>query len=293
MTATFSLKKARLFSSLPAWFKTSEVERHPLTFIVMLVIFVLFFLPYTMPGNTYASLGAYGALSVIPVTGASFLWERKGGFISTLLVVFGFACVNCFDIGFHWPFNLVCTWLLGAVGLLFFGMVTGQLRRTGQQLKAAHVKSKQTEVQLARAYEQQVELNTLKDQFLFNVSHELRTPLTQVYGYLQLLEAYDETLTSERRAAFLGRTTQGCEELLLLITNLLDAACVERAMSQRNWCCLTPCMNFLTSLICERVILCTWILPRICWFMPIPSMCARSCAICFPMLSSMLHSILL
>lgn len=230
MTATFSSKKARLFSSFSVWFKTSKVERHPLTFMIMLLMLVLFFLPYTIPGNTYESLGAYGALAVIPVTVASFLWERKGGFISTLLVICGLACVNCFDIGLHWPFSLTRTWLLGGVALLFFGMVTGQLCHTGRQLKAAHAKSKQAEVELARAYEQQVELNTLKDQFLFNVSHELRAPLTQVYGYLQLLEAYHETLTSEKRAAFITQTTQGCEELLLLITNLLDAAHVEQDM---------------------------------------------------------------
>jgi signal transduction histidine kinase len=83
---------------------------------------------------------------------------------------------------------------------------------------------------MVRAYEQQVELNTLKDQFLFNVSHELRTPLTQVYGYLQLLEGYHHTLSSEKRALFLSQSVQGCEELLLLITNLLDASRTEREM---------------------------------------------------------------
>jgi signal transduction histidine kinase len=126
--------------------------------------------------------------------------------------------------------SLMRTWLLSGFGLFLFGTVTGQLRSTSRLLALAHIKSLQAEIAMARAYEQQVELNTLKDQFLFNVSHELRTPLTQVYGYLQLLEGYHHTLSSEKRAMFLSQSMQGCEELLLLITNLLDASRTEREM---------------------------------------------------------------
>ncbi len=51
-----------------------------------------------------------------------------------------------------------------------------------------------------------------------------------MYGYLQLLEEYHDTLPSEKRAAFLSQSAQGCEELLILINNLLDAARIEREM---------------------------------------------------------------
>jgi signal transduction histidine kinase len=74
------------------------------------------------------------------------------------------------------------------------------------------------------AYEQQRRLNKLKDQFILHASHELRTPLTQVYGYLELLGNFHDTLTSEKRARFTLQATQGCETLLMLINTILDAA---------------------------------------------------------------------
>jgi signal transduction histidine kinase len=74
-----------------------------------------------------------------------------------------------------------------------------------------------------RAYEHQQHLGELKDQFLINVSHELRTPLTELYGYLDLLLAYDDQLDSAGRKTFLKNAMSGCEELTLLINNVLDA----------------------------------------------------------------------
>jgi PAS domain S-box-containing protein len=70
---------------------------------------------------------------------------------------------------------------------------------------------------------QQHQLNQLKDQFIVNVNHELRTPLTEVYGYLELLTEYQEQLDFETQAQFLVRAKEGCQELILLINNVLDA----------------------------------------------------------------------
>jgi signal transduction histidine kinase len=80
------------------------------------------------------------------------------------------------------------------------------------------------QARIEAAYEQQRRLNKLKDQFILHASHELRTPLTQVYGYLELLGNFHDTLTSENRAAFTLQATQGCETLLMLINTILDAA---------------------------------------------------------------------
>jgi signal transduction histidine kinase len=74
-----------------------------------------------------------------------------------------------------------------------------------------------------RAYEHQQHLTQLKDQFLINVSHELRTPLTEMYGYLELLLEYEERLDVAGRTTFLKHAMSGCEELTLLINNVLDA----------------------------------------------------------------------
>jgi signal transduction histidine kinase len=47
----------------------------------------------------------------------------------------------------------------------------------------------QRTVELARALDQQRELDRLKNQFIQNVSHELRTPLSMILGYAELLAA--------------------------------------------------------------------------------------------------------
>ncbi len=104
------------------------------------------------------------------------------------------------------------------------------LRRVQQDLwrrnEALHRANVQLEEQarIEAAYEQQRRLNELKDQLILNVSHELRTPLTQVSGYLELLDLYHHRLTTDKRAEYIQRATQGCETLLQLIDTVLDAA---------------------------------------------------------------------
>lgn len=75
-----------------------------------------------------------------------------------------------------------------------------------------------------RAYTQQHYLNQVKDQILLNVSHELRTPLTEIYGYLELLMTFNHELDSTTQMTFLKNAADGCEELLLLVNDVLDTA---------------------------------------------------------------------
>ena len=56
-----------------------------------------------------------------------------------------------------------------------------------------------------------------------NVSHELRTPLTQVYGFLELLIDYHDSLDSKQQKVFLSRAKYGCQELMHLVNSVLDA----------------------------------------------------------------------
>lgn len=77
--------------------------------------------------------------------------------------------------------------------------------------------------ELTSAYEQQRQLNELKDQLLLNVNHELRTPLTELNGYLELLEAYHGQLDMEAQKQFIERALHGSGELLHLVNMVLDA----------------------------------------------------------------------
>ncbi len=79
-------------------------------------------------------------------------------------------------------------------------------------------------IELRTAYERQKELDTLKDLFIMTASHELRTPLTAVQGYIELLKEHDGTLSPEMRARFIDRAGRGCDELTLMVGNIMDAS---------------------------------------------------------------------
>lgn len=113
--------------------------------------------------------------------------------------------------------QLQITGVIAAVVLLL-AMILGVI--AGRQFALPIMRSIEEQ---QRAYTHQQHLSQLKDQFLINVSHELRTPLTELYGYLELLLEYEERLDKAGRTTFLKHAISGCEELTLLINNVLDA----------------------------------------------------------------------
>jgi signal transduction histidine kinase len=80
---------------------------------------------------------------------------------------------------------------------------------------------------LRDAYERLKELDKLKDQFIMTASHELRTPLTAVQGYIELLNTYNERLGVKERADFIAKAQRGCDELTLMVGNIMDSSRVE------------------------------------------------------------------
>jgi signal transduction histidine kinase len=109
------------------------------------------------------------------------------------------------------------TTLLIAAIVLVLAILTGIA--TGRRITQPLLRSMEQE---HRAYTQQQYLNQMKDQILLNVSHELRTPLTEVYGYLELLTTFNHKLDSATQMMFLKHATDGCEELQLLVNDVLD-----------------------------------------------------------------------
>jgi signal transduction histidine kinase len=69
-------------------------------------------------------------------------------------------------------------------------IVGGQVAIALENARLYAVEQQRT-VELARALEQQRELDELKDEFIRNVSHELRTPLAMIVGYAELLVSED------------------------------------------------------------------------------------------------------
>src|SRR5579884_2902211 len=84
---------------------------------------------------------------------------------------------------------------------------------------------------LSQAHERLKELDQMKDQFMVTASHELRTPLTAVQGYIELMAEYDDELPPEQRREFLQKARRGCDELAVLLGNVMDASRLEGEMS--------------------------------------------------------------
>ena len=87
------------------------------------------------------------------------------------------------------------------------------------------LRAEEDRINLARAEEARLraqEANRAKDQFILNVNHELRTPLTAISGFIELLLEYNERLDVQVRTKFLKQAMDGCDDLQMLIGNVLD-----------------------------------------------------------------------
>jgi len=103
------------------------------------------------------------------------------------------------------------------------GLVVVVLRDLLDAEEDARLKAQQAEQQTTMAYEQQRQLNELKNQFILNVNHELRSPLTVVSGYLSLLLDKQRHFGQEAQETYLKSAMRGCIELETLTNDVLDS----------------------------------------------------------------------
>jgi signal transduction histidine kinase len=82
--------------------------------------------------------------------------------------------------------------------------------------------------ELGQAMRQAQESEQLKNQFLMTASHELRTPLTAIQGYLELLSTHGAYLDEERKQRFIGNARRACDELVLLLGNVMDTSRIDQ-----------------------------------------------------------------
>ena len=87
-------------------------------------------------------------------------------------------------------------------------------------------------IESARRYEEMLELERLKNDFIGRISHELRTPLTIMTGFVSTLLAHDADFGPEDRKAMLERTRASITRLSDLIDELLTAASFEAGMAE-------------------------------------------------------------
>ena len=73
----------------------------------------------------------------------------------------------------------------------------------------------------ARLFQEVMELERLKSDFIARVSHELRTPITIIKGFLDTMLAHEDTLGAEQRHHMLERSHLAASRLSRLIEELL------------------------------------------------------------------------
>ncbi len=81
---------------------------------------------------------------------------------------------------------------------------------------------------LRQALQEAQKSEQLTNHFLMTASHELRTPLTSVQGYLELLITHENKLSQEMQRRFVELASLACEELVLLLGNIMDTSRVDQ-----------------------------------------------------------------
>jgi signal transduction histidine kinase len=87
-------------------------------------------------------------------------------------------------------------------------------------------------IESARRYEQMLDLERQKNDFIGRISHELRTPLTIMSGFVGTLLLHDADFGPDDRKAMLERTRVAIGRLSGLIDELLTAASFEAGMAE-------------------------------------------------------------
>src|SRR5258708_8430825 len=155
-----------------------------------------------------------GASMFLPIVSACWLFRYRGMLISLVLNGIAFqltyfcllrgmlpdqAFVEGGVLGFGTSLGLglVICWLRTAVDLV---QVARQQALAAEQERLLAL---QAEPHITLAYEQQCQVNELKEQFLLHVSHELLTPLPLLGSSLQSLQQYFDQLTPLDRTPML------------------------------------------------------------------------------------------
>jgi signal transduction histidine kinase len=119
--------------------------------------------------------------------------------------------------------------LKGVLELLVFSGHRAHLASTMQIASALESYREQTaRNETLKASRDEIEqVDQLKSTFLATVSHELRTPLTSIIGYAEMLEGAAAGPLSDEQAEFVGTIRGKANQLLALISSLLDLGRLE------------------------------------------------------------------
>ena len=164
--------------------------------------------------------------NIVPIPLGIIAWMfKKRGFIITLSMGIPILVIyHTIRIGsWLWPYTFTLSFVVGLFILALEGLFVILLRELVDSADEARKKAQEAEKRIEAAYEQQYQLNQIKDQFLLNMNHELRTPLTELHGYLELLYERYEQLDSMTQTRYIKHAFHASKEIQQLTYNVLDA----------------------------------------------------------------------
>ncbi|MBA2395146.1 MAG: HAMP domain-containing histidine kinase [Ktedonobacteraceae bacterium] len=178
-----------------------------------LIIYMVSF-PLTHNGN------------ILPVAVGITTWmfKKKGFFIYIIVGTPILLIYHALRIGsLLWSYTFIFSFTAGFLTLLLECFFVITLRELVDSADEARNRAQEAEKRVEVAYEQQYQLNQIKDQFLISMNHELRTPLTELHGYLELLYERYEQINSTTQIRYIEHAFQASQELQQLTYNVLDA----------------------------------------------------------------------
>lgn len=209
----------------------------------LFVAYVLIsFWAYRWRGSTptYEQIDATSFLLLVPFFIASSLFGWRAAVLASFIIPFArISLLFLLGITVRRPeqFVLLAYLLISLIGILVGGLREINLRfqrelaqrvRTEQDLR-------QHQVELTLSKNKAEAANRAKSSFLANMSHELRTPLSAIIGYTELI--HEESLAAGyvRIVPRLENIGVAANQLLALISNVLDLSKIEAGKMELDW----------------------------------------------------------
>lgn len=123
-----------------------------------------------------------------------------------------------------------------------------QLGNEIQEKMQAEKTLKERERELELSLEKEKELNALKSRFVSMASHEFRTPLSTILSSIELVEAYDKEVHSDKRSKHINRIKTSVKNLTEILKDFLSLSRLEEGKIT------TEPENFLFSEFCSDVL---------------------------------------
>jgi diguanylate cyclase (GGDEF)-like protein/putative nucleotidyltransferase with HDIG domain len=112
-----------------------------------------FFIPYCLPGAKPDAMGAYPALSIIPIIIAALLRARKGSLVANIVLLSGLAVCNSVLEGLPWSKETFSSWLVGGSSMFIIGITIGQFMHLRKQLMLKNEQLLDTHLELQASHE--------------------------------------------------------------------------------------------------------------------------------------------